>query len=586
MDFDIHIDHQRDIQLHNVRLALYQRRYSVEMVLDLVDNSYDGMHFLAHFVDDTDSVFGYCCRMFTTRKLRTLLTALQTRQPDVMSWKLGDEKETLLHLATKTKLSFHCLRIVADKTLDKAQLLSEDANGDLPLHNACSNLPLRMESLQLLLDPQLHCLRRQNALGMLPLHCAFLGVCRTNRFRREHVKILYWLLDLFRDGLWASDRTGNTPLMAGLQACCSHPNGNWRVPDPILSLLCRLIRDVPTTLSTTNAVSGSATRNALHAMCSYRPKSILMQMVLSNNSELASRVNSKGELPLHCICRIFSQAAEDNEILQGVVLLLDAFPAAVRYRCYQRNLSPVLYAIISGVITPPIPDVVRVRLVHMIHFSGRCSIREQRHHTVRSPSGLKLAYQHWPDPSLVAALIEVSPMDILFIDTAEVPTNLRLDFERQKDRIFLALLELLLHSTTVRSVGTALQTAVRGQVAAHFPGLSTKGAAIIVHTFSQEPVAFDLHLLRHQILARHDVHGLLFQDLSRSNGHLSGMVRGLHRMNLHGRLQTSVEHTTNETHYSMLASTGGNVSSVFLYLHDCVTRSGQLPLNLTKNNEL
>jgi hypothetical protein len=179
-----------------------------------------------------------------------------------------------------------------------------------------------------------------------------------------------------------------------------------------------------------------------------------------------------GELPLHGVCRSFAAADDTNDIHAIIDILQQNCESSLKCRNNEGlTVSPIHLAILSHRMAPhraeipPLQEMISlIRVVDADSVRG-CDMRSRG--TTRTLSCLEYAYRYWPEQDLLTALYDLSPIDILLIQSDDVSRHAggeheRLrsaigEYERCSDATFLVLMEIALHPTVRGKAGTAIR---------------------------------------------------------------------------------------------------------------------------------
>jgi ankyrin repeat protein len=340
-----------------------------------------------------------------------------------------------------------------------------------------------LEGVQLLLDADPSMLKVSGRHDRLPLHCAVVSCLPSGAIQR--------IIDGYPEALLARDEYGETPL---------------------------------------------------HRACSTRNYK-MVQMLLDADPSALKVSDSSGALPLHLAC----QKSKPGRWLRVIERMIDAYPDALRERSLSGRTpslsgrTPVMTAILwNDHLFPGVPHF----LVGMIKRGGSASVRGVWGY--RSSTALNHTLQHSPGPTLVSALIEAWPCALclplppLRVDSNHVAVEALV--MQESDAVIEALVEVLLHETTVGVVPDPIRASVR-QLVATQPG-SRRDARAIQDVFGG-------YSERRFFLSRED---------------LQDMITGIYRMNKAARVAGAPAAVTPAQHIKGLAAAADNPSCLFVYL--------------------
>jgi hypothetical protein len=316
---------------------------------------------------------------------------------------------------------------------------------------------------------------------------------------------------------------------------------------------------------------------ALHAACRRLPKIELVEMLLRRDGDLLHTRDALGKLPLHKVCELFAEAPRSGDVAQIIDCLVRRDEGTLSHRDAFEE-TPVFVAIASAGNTERHPSFWRLsQLLRLIRTGGLNAVRGR---SGDGCSALSLAYQHWPDAGLIDVIYNLSPSDIMFVPTRYPRSN---NFEAKRRSVFLGAIEALLHVSSEEFVSPLLQATIRETIARQSPDLERASARTIAAAFGRSDMARQLKTLRAHVMAHNmPIRKLLMADLLPNDGRFGSFASGLFRMNTVGRSRSFVESFTIEEHCDILASAQGEVSSMFVYLRDCVEATGYLPFTRKK----
>jgi hypothetical protein len=555
------------------------RKQSIPRLLRTIREADDGPHILSFHVEIEDcgwtgrSLFALCLWAIPTRKLRILLKSLETAYPNVWSWQLGDGYETLLHLAAKENPPYYVLRLVAE--MGDARLIGNPW-GEFPIHYACQNENVTQECLSQLIDAEQIALLQRDFHGAAPMHHAFATFAQ-GQGSKKSIQQMNWLIQLYPKGQHVCDREDKTPLMKALELCCYRSDPT---PPDIVLQLNRVAAAAPTSLYTTDTLSDvePVRSTALHCVVSnFLPRLNLVNLIIANDELQPRRVDLRGDLPLHALCRSFAAADQTNDILAILDILHRNFASGLRHR-NNEGLTPIHLAILSrrtarhAAEIPPLHEMISlIRAVTADSIRGH-DMRSRG--TTRTASCLEYAYRYWPDPDLLTVLYDLSPIDILMIESDDASRHGdREEYERRSDASFLAVMEIALHPT----VQTKAKTAIRRFLTRYYEDIARLESHTISHILSQPPRLDQIRDHREYLTGDSSFRQFLYEDLAPRRGCLGRMVQCMLRANTAGRNKKPIALFTHEDHYQILLILQDDASSLYLHFHDVLACTGRLP---------
>jgi ankyrin repeat protein len=463
-----------------------------------------------------------------------------------------DDGKTPLHCACLAN-RWEVLQLVFDA--NPSALKIRDSNGTLPLHLACgSRRSSPMSVIGRMIDAYPDALLARKDDGQTPLHCA----CLANRW-----EVIQLLLDANPSAVKLSDRYGTLPLHL---ACKIRDSTN-------LSVIGRMIDAYPDAFLAKQDYDG---RTPLHYACSAERWEVI-QLLLDANPSAVKLNDCLGALPLHLACGSLSPSSAKLSVIGRMI---DAYPDALRVRD-RAGCTPVMTAIgqiqqrTTGVAHVCVRMIQRggsasVRgvcryttpawtwylqyshvLVRMIQRGGSASVRGVfRGDSSRMATALNHTLQYYPNLALVSALIETWPCSLcLPLPPLRFYVDVGALVRQESDAVIEALVEVLLHETTVGVVPDPIRASVR-QLAATQPGSRPDTRAI------QDLFGGDFE--KAFFLSREDI-----QD----------MITGIYRMNKAARAAGAPAAVTPAQHIQVLAAAADNPSCLFVYLLNAGCRS-------------
>jgi ankyrin repeat protein len=411
-------------------------------------------------------------------------------------------------------------------------LLARDDAGRTPLSCACSLLSPNCGMIQMLLDANPLALEVSDRHGALPLHLA----CR----RSTELNVIARLIDAYPDALLARRDDGQTPLHCAclaesceaiqllLDANPSTLNVSDRNGELPLHIACRALRDGPGLLSVIR----------LTESCKTNPSA---EKFLGSIDWLN---------PYRC--GLMRRGPPGLDVIKRMV---DAYPDALRER-NRWGGTPVMAAIREILQeTTVVPHV----LVEMIQRGGSESVRGRVVWGLSrdATTALNRTLEYSLDRTLVSALIEAWPCALcLPLPRWRLGSNdMELEelLSRESNAVIEALVEVLLHETTVGAVPNPIRESVR-QLVASQPGSRPVTRAI-------------------QDLFGGDLEAAFFE----SREDIQDMIASVYRMNKAGRAPSAgcgaPVATFPTQHIQVLAAAADNPSCLFFYLRDAACHS-------------
>jgi ankyrin repeat protein len=574
---------------HAFRLAIANVRgteQSIEALLEVVAGTVDRLHLLARYlrIDGgwwmSSTFFGLCVWALPTRKLRSFLRQLEAQYPNVWSMQLGDDQETLLHLAAKEHPPLYILRILSPN--DEAKLIADDCD-QLPIHHACRMSSLTIDYLAIVLDRRREGLRRPDVTGQLPLHIALASTVRGGGMP-EQIQAVHWMIESYAEAQMTVDEADRTPLMVAMDECGSSERS---IPVGVWDLFSHLVNETRASLRCTELVDGVARVRctALHVVAESRfVREPVVSFLLREDRDSLECQDIDGELPLHKICRKFAEfTGEDDDIWTVVKLFLHHYRAGLDCRNIE-GFTPLHLAIrswglaVHRALYSPVEE-----LLTLLKMATAATVRgtdRRLQGSSTSASCLQFAYEHCPDPEILFELYDRSPMEILLTDADAVPWHHHRQFENRSDAVFLVVMEILLHPMAARFAQPTLSVGIRNFLRQYFPDLASQSPHSISCMLSQEAVGRELTDIREFLMDDRDLRGVLLNDLNSGQGHFGDMVCAMVRANFReGRIQKPMLAFTMEDHWRVLCIMSGSPGAVYLHLHDAVACRGRFPFS-------
>jgi ankyrin repeat protein len=574
---------------HALRLAIanvHGGEQSIQALLEVVAGTLDRVHLLAYAIRTvggrwtSSTLFGLCVWALPTRKLRSFLRQLEERYPNVWSMQLGDDQETLLHLATKEHPPLYILRIVSAN--DEAKLVADDCD-QLPIHHACRMSAFTIDYLASVLDRRREGLRRADVVGQLPLHIALASAARGGGMP-EQIQAIHWIIEAYAEALTTVDEADKTPLMVAMDECGSSRRS---IPVGVWDLFSHLVDETRASLRCTEVVDGvqRVRCTALHVAAESRfVREPVVSFLLREDRDSLECQDIDGELPLHKICRKFAEfSGEGDDIWTVVNLFLHHYPDGLNSRNIE-GFTPLHLAIrswglaVDRAMHPPIEE-----LLILLNMASAATVRgtdRRLQGSSTSASCLQFAYEHCPYPEILFQLYDLSPMEILLTDADVVSWNHYRQFQNRSDAVFLVVMEILLHPRVARFAQPTLSAGIRNFLRQYFPNLASESPHSISCMLSQEAVGRELTDIREFLMDDRDLRGVLLNDLGSGQGHFGDMVCAMVRANFReGRIQKPMHAFTMEDHWRVLCIMSRSPGAVYLHLHDAVACNGRFPFS-------
>jgi hypothetical protein len=496
-----------------------------------------------------------------------LILRIHSENPGLSFKRDGYWNSTLLHKAAEAGLPV-LIDVLVE--LNPDAMVTKDATGDLPIHRACWRLNLSTVPLLVKWNPAT--LKVANETGELPLHY----VCeRTTRDAAPPMlTMIEQLVEEFPDALWTRCDFGNTPIK--LVLC-----GALDPPTPEFIRFLHRILDRGGWASETEIVS------ALHLACSYYPNPLLLGSLIGTARCTLDMKDKHGRLPLHSVCERYALDYEMPIVLEATQLLMEASPSAALDARDCDGATPFMLAvsfssllirgILRGEAPPgpiPAPAPGAIPLLKEMFRRAPQSVRG----TFRSgkTTALELVCQNRHCAELVSPVMESWPAALCFSlmgNLNDLPGAISSTVKSEARRMFLSLIEVLLHETTRWIVPDAIRERVReavGQVV-DIDCLLERGSFPVVQEIQKTVTGDALGQLRSEILKNDEL-----QQLLQSHESLQDMVTGVYLMNKEGRLGCEGADDDPDTfptgrHIFILEAAKDNLSCLFLHLRQCPT---------------
>jgi hypothetical protein len=300
-----------------------------------------------------------------------------------------------------------------------------------------------------------------------------------------------------------------------------------------------------------------------------------LRMLVETNRATLEVSDNDGCLPLHLACAEIWRFGEPPRILPAVKLLIEGFPKALE-ASNRRGMTPLMAAVASirhGVV---LASSELSFLLSMIHQGSCRSLGGGR----TEQSALQLACVHCPNLKLVLRLMEAWPLALctsLREDLAYVPDVVAPAVFMEARTMFLALVEVVLHDTTLQVVPDPIRDRVRQVVGRYVPSpdeLDRLAALAFVQGIRPQVGGDQFRWLRSDTL-----NDPALQGLFQTREDLQDLVTGVYRMNKAGRLGPERDENAPEVSRNVgasadqqpriLVAAGGNLSCLFLHLRDC-----------------
>jgi ankyrin repeat protein len=453
--------------------------------------------------------------------------------------------------------------------LNPDALVATDDNGDLPIHRACSDLNLSTVPLLVQWNPAT--LKVANDSGELPLHCICAKV--TSYAAPPMLAMIAQLIEEYPDALWTGCEEGYTPIMLVLRA----PHEDFDPPTPeFLRFLHRIIeRGGSNSIlhKFTNCAGETDITSALHLACSYFPNPLLLGTLIGK-ARCALDMKGKHErLPLHYVCENFTRNMPI--VPEAIQLVMEASPSAALDTRDSDGATPLMVAI-SRMRIPDDGDVPVPGAIPLLKEMFRRAPQSVRGtfefwHGSGKTTALELACQNRHCADLVSPVMESWPAALCFLN--DLLGEISSTVESEARRMFLSLIEVLLHETTRWIVPGAIRERVREAVSkvVDIDCLVERGSFPIVQEIQKTVTGDALGQLRSEILNNDEL-----QQLLQSHESLQDMVTGVYLMNKEGRLgcegaEDDPDTFSNGRHICVLEAAKDNLSCLFLHLRQCPT---------------
>jgi ankyrin repeat protein len=503
------------------------------------------------------------------RKLEALLLPLLAEQPG-LAQRQGPYGRTLLHLAASGRAPPNLVRVLLEQNRDA--LMIQDS-GQLPIHCACDtsrNRRFDLETIRLLVeaDPAKTTLgARDRQFRRLPLHFACIEVPYSSRYDLKAVKLV---MSAHPAALRASDSDGYTPIM--LLITGRRFDHLRRLPHalPFLQRMIKLGGAGSLECKHTYHNGSVVHRTALAVACEFSQNKDLFSSLIKGYPKALEVRNEEGDLPLHTALWI-ADWSHDGQVRDAIQVLIEACDDALLAR-NNRGETPVAIALERLDGTPPGARLLLEGMIRRAPGSVRGTFTCRTWHWQDNVvTCLELACARRETAELVPRILEAWPfalcVSLLGDLSGFLPDAVAAEVRREADAMLVALIEVLLHDTTLGVVPDPVRAHVRRAVCRLAP--PGTGSSLAVVQSVQNP-SLPRQELRANVLGSDELQAFLW-----SHGDVEELVTGVYRMNKEGRLGGSEEGEgcpialSASQHVRILQATKDNLGCLFLHLRDC-----------------
>jgi hypothetical protein len=403
-----------------------------------------------------------------------------------------------------------------------------------------------------------------------PLHFACIEVPYSSRYDLKAVKLV---MNAHPAALRASDSDGYTPIM--LLITGNHLDHLRQLPHalPFIQRMIKLGGVGSLECKHTYRNGRAVHRTALAVACEFSQNKDLFSSLIKAYPKALEVRNEEGDLPLHtALWR--SDWSDDGQVREAIQVLIEACDVALLAR-NNSGETPIAIALKSLDGAAPGARLLLEGMIRRAPGSVRgtftCRTWHRQGHVATC---FELACARRETAELALRILEPWPFALCVSLLGDLPGFLpdavAAEVRREADAMLVALIEVLLHDTTLGVVPDPVRAHVRRAVCRLAPtGTEIRGSSLAV-VRSVQNLSLPPQELRANVLGSDEL-----QVFLRSQGDVEELVTGVYRMNKEGRLGGSEEGEgcpialSASQHVRILQATKDDLSCLFLHLRDC-----------------